>query len=53
MKHNKVLHRPMFNAHNSAYGRGITSNLVTEEQRVRYNTGGRVGLGKGDWLMNI
>ena len=34
----------MFNAQNSAYGRGITSNLVTEEQRVRYNTGGRVGL---------
>ena len=44
MKHNKVLHRPMFNAHNSAYGRGITSNLVSEEQRVRYNTGGRVGM---------
>ena len=38
----KVLNRPMFNAHNSAYGRGITSNLVSEEQRVRYNTGGRV-----------
>ena len=44
MKHNKVLNRPMFNAQNSAYGRGITSNLVTEEQRVKYNTGGRVGL---------
>ena len=44
MKHNKVLNRPMFNAHNSAYGRGITSNLVSEEQRVKYNTGGRVGL---------
>jgi len=42
MKHNKVLHRPMFNAQNSAYGRGITSNLVSEEQRVKYNTGGRV-----------
>ena len=53
MKHNKVLHRPMFNAQNSAYGRGITSNLVSEEQRIRYNSGGRVGLGKGDWLMNI
>jgi hypothetical protein len=26
----------------SAYGRGIASNLVTEEQRIRYNTGGRV-----------
>jgi len=44
MKYNKVLHRPMFNAQNSAYGRGITSNLVTEEQRQRFNDGGRVGL---------
>ena len=43
----KVLNRPMFNARNSAYGRGITSNLVSEEQRVRYNTGGRVGLWGG------
>ena len=49
----KVLNRPMFNAQNSAYGRGITANLVSEEQRIRYNSGGRVGLGKGDWLMNI
>jgi hypothetical protein len=40
----KVLNRPMFNAHNSAYGRGITSNLVTEEQRQRFNDGGRVGM---------
>jgi len=47
MKHNKVLHRPMFDAQNSAYGRGITSNLVTEEQRVKYNTGGRVRLQDG------
>ena len=39
----------MFNAQNSAYGRGITSNLVTEEQRVRYNTGGRVQLAEGSW----
>jgi len=53
MKHNKILNRPMFNAQNSAYGRGITSNLVTEEQRQRFNDGGRVALGKGDWLMNI
>ena len=44
----------MFNAQNSAYGRGITSNLVSEEQRVRYNTGGRVGLWKGsEWLMKL
>jgi hypothetical protein len=27
----------------SAYGRGIASNLVTEEQRQRFNYGGRVG----------
>ena len=51
MKHNKVLHRPMFNAQNSAYGRGITSNLVTEEQRQRFNDGGRVGLFKGSGLL--
>jgi len=50
MKHNKVLNRPMFNAQNSAYGRGITSNLVTEEQRQRFNDGGRVKLGLGDYL---
>ena len=37
----------MFNAHNSAYGRGITSNLVSEEQRQRFNYGGRVGLAQG------
>ena len=54
MKHNKVLHRPMFNAQNSAYGRGITSNLVSEEQRIRYNSGGRVGLKYGsEWLMKL
>jgi hypothetical protein len=47
MKHNRVLNRPMFNAQNSAYGRGITANLVTEEQRVKYNTGGRVRLAEG------
>ena len=44
MKHSKILNRPMFNAQNSAYGRGITSNLVSEEQRQRFNDGGRVGL---------
>ena len=44
----------MFNRHNSAYGRGIASNLVTEEQRVRYNAGGRVGLKYGSgYLMKI
>ena len=44
MKRSRVLNRPMFNKHNSAYGRGIASNLVTDEQRVRYNAGGRVGM---------
>ena len=54
MKRSRVLNRPMFNKHNSAYGRGIASNLVTEEQRVRYNAGGRVGLWKGaEWLMKL
>ena len=47
MKQSKILNRPMFNAQNSAYGRGITSNLVSEEQRVRYNSGGRVRLAEG------
>ena len=37
----------MFNTQNSAYGRGITSNLVSEEQRQRYNSGGRVRLAEG------
>jgi len=53
VKYNRVLNRPMFNAHNSAYGRGITSNLVSEEQRMRYNTGGRVGLAKGEGFFNF
>ena len=49
----------MFNAQNSAYGRGITANLVSEEQRVKYNTGGRVGFLTGSevnpnaWLKSI
>ena len=48
MKKPHVLNRPMFNkGGTSAYGRGIASNLVTEEQRVRYNTGGRVRLQGG------
>ena len=37
----------MFNEQNSAYGRGITSNLVSEEQRQRFNSGGRVRLQGG------
>ena len=47
MKRSRVLNRPMFNKHNSAYGRGIASNLVTEEQRQRFNAGGRVRLQEG------
>ena len=43
MKKPHVLNRAMFNRGGiSAYGRGITSNLVTEEQRQRFNYGGRV-----------
>ena len=52
MKRSRVLNRPMFNKHNSAYGRGIASNLVTEEQRQRFNYGGRVGLAKGTGWFN-
>ena len=44
MKHPKVLNRRMFNPNNSAYGRGIAANLVTEEERQKFNWGGRVGL---------
>ena len=43
MKKPHVLNRSMFNRGGiSAYGRGITSNLVTEEQRQKFNYGGRV-----------
>ncbi len=37
----------------SAYGKGIASNLVTEEQRQRFNYGGRVGLKWGSNYMDI
>ena len=54
MRHQRVLNRPMFNRNNSAYGRGIASNLVSEEERIRFNAGGRVGLWKGsEYLMKI
>ena len=44
MKKPNVLNRSMFNrGGTSAYGRGITSNLVSDEQRQRFNYGGRVG----------
>ena len=44
MKKPNVLNRAMFNqGGTSAYGKGITSNLVSDEQRQRFNYGGRVG----------
>ena len=44
MKKPHVLNRAMFSrGGTSAYGRGITSNLVSDEQRQRFNYGGRVG----------
>ena len=44
MKKPNVLNRSMFNrGGTSAYGKGITSNLVSDEQRQRFNYGGRVG----------
>ena len=47
MKKN-ILNRPMFNQVKSpAYGTGISANLVSNEQRQRYNYGGRVGLVDG------
>ena len=48
MKKPNVLNRAMFNqGGTSAYGKGITSNLVSDEQRQRYNYGGRVGVWNG------
>ena len=48
MKKPHVLNRRMFNVKgNSAYGKGIASNLVTEKQRIQYNSGGRVRLAEG------
>ena len=53
MAYSKVLNRPMFNKHNSAYGRGIASNLVSDEERQRFNYGGRVRAVDGLSLMNM
>ena len=48
MKKPNELNRAMFNqGGTSAYGKGITSNLVSDEQRQRFNYGGRVGLKNG------
>ena len=44
MKKN-ILNRAMFRQVKSpAYGTGISANLVSDEERQRYNYGGRVGL---------
>lgn len=51
MRNPRILNRPMFNPNASAYGRGIASNLVSEEERIRFNAGGRVGLWKGSELV--
>jgi hypothetical protein len=43
-----ILNRPMFRQVKSpAYGTGIAANLVTEQQRIKYNSGGRVKAGWG------
>ena len=43
-----ILNRPMFRQVKSpAYGTGIATNLVSDEERQRYNYGGRVGLYRG------
>ena len=53
MKKPNVLNRSMFNrGGTSAYGRGITSNLVSDEQRQRFNYGGRVGARDGFYSGN-
>jgi len=53
MKKPHVLNRAMFNrGGTSAYGRGITSNLVTEEQRQKFNYGGRVRAAMGFYSGN-
>ena len=44
MKKKNILNRAMFRQVKSpAYGTGISSNLVSDDQRQRYNYGGRVG----------
>ena len=48
MKKKSILNRPMFRQVKApAYGTGISANLVSDEQRQRYNYGGRVGLVDG------
>ena len=48
MKKKSILNRAMFRQVKSpAYGTGISANLVSNEERQRYNYGGRVGLVRG------
>ena len=48
MKKKNILNRAMFRQVKSpAYGTGISANLVSKEERQRYNYGGRVGLVHG------
>jgi len=52
MKKKNILNRAMFRQVKSpAYGTGISANLVSNEQRQRYNYGGRVGfdIGSNPW----
>jgi len=53
MNKKSILNRPMFRQVKSpAYGTGISANLVSSEERQKYNYGGRVGLRKGtrEWV---
>ena len=57
MKKKNILNRAMFKQVKSpAYGTGISANLVNNEERQRYNYGGRVGFkdrgytGWGSWM---
>ena len=48
MKKKSILNRPMFRQVKSpAYGTGIASNLISNEERQRYNYGGRVRAADG------
>ena len=48
MNKKSILNRPMFRQVKSpAYGTGISANLVSSEERQRYNYGGRVGYFQG------
>tara|TARA_R110002110_G_scaffold165269_2_gene365603 strand:+ start:355 stop:1623 length:1269 start_codon:yes stop_codon:yes gene_type:complete len=47
-----ILNRPMFRQGKSpAYGTGISANLVSDDQRQKYNYGGRVGFANRGYAM--